>query len=99
MKNHSDAATQKWDLGIGNGGYIAAVDENLALGRRFLTEYEFQKSRFAGSAGTGQKDEIPLLHFDGDVGQSRRVSIVLLGDVERLNQAGSLSPGPKTEPG
>src|SRR5260370_40031083 len=61
LKDHADRAAKVGDLGIGQHGDVAAVDEDLSGGRRFGAKQELQESRLARSGRTGQENELPTV--------------------------------------
>ena len=69
LEDDADRAAQLRDLALGDGGDVAAPDQDLPLRRQLLAEDQLQEGRLARARGAGEEAELALLDVQGDVGQ------------------------------
>src|SRR5262245_14067627 len=85
LKHQTDSVPQSGDAATRQPRDILAVDQDLTFGRLLLSKQQLQQSRFAGAAGTGQKNELAFFYFKIDIGERLVVWRIGLRNMKQLD--------------
>src|SRR5437879_12362866 len=77
---------QVGDFGLSDVQQVPVVHQDLPFIRGVRTEDQSEERRLAGSAGSGEKDKLPLANLETDVLEGRPPAIGL-GDMIELDPA------------
>src|SRR3989441_13259334 len=98
LKHEPDHPMQVGDFGLSDVQQVPVVHQDLPFIRGVRTEDQSEERRLAGSAGSGEKDKLPLADLETDVGEGGP-PVIGLGDMIELDHADVRVSGISNAPG